>query len=97
MTRRRFVTVTKPDRRVPAAKPSSEWLPRERIEPMPRGKPNPITFAQFWLGERLQERGDVFLLDGQPTRLDEIMLMANRIARSNGQDMVTACDRWIPA
>jgi hypothetical protein len=77
-------------------KPPSEWLPRERTEPMPKGKPNPLAFAQFWLGPRLEERGDSFYLDGRPVKLDQVMQAANRAARSSGQEMVTPNPNWMP-
>jgi hypothetical protein len=96
MTRRPFVTVTKTARRISLVKPSSEWLPKERIEAMPKGKPDPIAFAHFWLGGRLEERDGAFYLDDKPAKLDQVMRAANGMARQNGRAQITINPAWLP-
>ena len=73
----------------------------DRPEFAPRQKPNPIAFAQFWLGDRLQERlmsdgSTSHFLDGSPSNLDAFMQEANRMASLAGQDMLSANPRWLP-
>lgn len=89
-----FVVVTRP-----AQKKLAEQLqqqPRQPEPPPPKGRPDPIGFARFWLGERLEERGGAFYLDGRPAKLDQVMRAANDLARRHGKDMLTPNPAWVP-
>ncbi|MFO0958276.1 MAG: hypothetical protein U0800_12755, partial [Isosphaeraceae bacterium] len=66
-----------------------EKSPVERSAYVPPPKPSPLTFAQHWLGPRLEERGELGIyLDGQPVKLDALMRAANRVASGVGADML---------
>lgn len=81
---------SKPAARVEAAHPTEN-----NNYVMPKGKPNPLTVAQQWLGARLvlREAGH-HSLDGQPAGLDAIMRATNAILVANGFEQVVHSDRW---
>lgn len=83
---RRIRTPTKPEK-----------SPVERSTYVPPPKPSPLTFAQHWLGSRLEERGERgAYLDGRPAKLDALMREANRVAFVAGADMLLYKPEWRP-
>jgi hypothetical protein len=74
-----------------------EKSPVERGTYVPPAKPSPLTFAQHWLGSRLEERGERgAFLDGRPAKLDALMQEANRVAHGAGADMLLYKPEWRP-
>lgn len=68
----------------------------DRNDRPPKQKPNPVTIAQFWLGNRLEERNGCFILDGVPARLDTVMRETNRLLKASGADIIDVNPRWVP-
>lgn len=71
-------------------------LPVERPSHTPPEKVSPMTSAQIWLGNRLEERGESgYYLDGQPVRLDDIMKATNRVLKAHGQEQIGTKPEWL--
>lgn len=93
MTKHPFQIIHRPIRT--PARP--EKSPVERNTYVPPPKPSPLTFAQHWLGPRLEERGELgAYLDGRPAKLDALMREANRVASEAGADMLLYKPDWRP-
>lgn len=93
MTRRPFLVVHGPIN----TPPRPEKSPVERGTYVPPPKPSPLTFAQHWLGSRLEERGELgAYLEGRPVKLDALMREANRVAHETGAEMLLYKPEWKP-
>jgi hypothetical protein len=70
-------------------------LPAEHHAYTPTERASPVTTAQRWLGDRLEDRGESgYYLDGQPAKLDAIMRATNRVLKRHGQEQVTNSASW---
>lgn len=78
-------------------KPPIPWkLPVERPSYSPPEKVSPLTAAQRWLGNRLEDRGESgYFLDGQPARLDDMMKATNRVLKTHGQEQIGTKPEWL--
>ena len=94
MTRKPPVVVIRNS--APESPAPREPSPLDRHDYTPKQKPNPLTVAQFWLGDRLRERNGCFVLDGVPARLEEVMRETNRVLRASGAEMIDVNPRWLP-
>jgi len=93
MTKRPFQIIHRPIR----TPTRPEKSPTERPAYTPKQRENPLTFAQHWLGPRLEERGELgAYLDGRPAKLDALMREANRVAHGAGADMLLTKPEWKP-
>lgn len=66
----------------------------DRHDFTPKGKPNPMAVAHFWLGHRLEERPLGYFLDGTPAGLDRIMRETNRLLKAKGREQVSHNEAW---
>lgn len=61
----------------------------------PKQRPNPLTVAKGWLGNRLVEKPSGFWLDGRPASLDTVMRASNGAAKEAGVEQITYSERWV--